>query len=279
VTQAYASAQARANGARRPAPALRLSALVHAAVVLGVALQPDAWPWGLATLAANYVALGVAVFFPRSALLGPNISRLPRAAIERGEVCITFDDGPHPDITPRVLDILDRHGAKATFFCVGERVAAHPDIAREIARRGHTVESHSHRHAPVFALYGLRGLRREVQAAQRVIAQATGREPVFFRAPAGFRSPVLDPVLVSLGLRYASWTRRGFDTADRNAGRVLRRLTRGLAAGDILLLHDSVPRVVEVLPPLLAELRERSLKPVSLPAGCDDGCGDDGRDA
>jgi peptidoglycan-N-acetylglucosamine deacetylase len=271
VTQAYAGSQAGAPGVRRPALALRLSALLHAAAVLAVALQPEAWAWGLALLACNYAALGLAVFFPRSSLLGPNMVRLPQAAVGRREVCITFDDGPHPEITPRVLDILDRYGAKASFFCVGERVAAHPDIAREIARRGHTVESHSHRHATAFALYGLRALRREVQAAQSVIAQATGREPLFFRAPAGFRSPVLDPVLLALGLRYASWTRRGFDTADRNAGRVLRRLTRGLAAGDILLLHDSVPCVVDVLPPLLAALEAGNLKPVSLPAGCDVG--------
>jgi peptidoglycan/xylan/chitin deacetylase (PgdA/CDA1 family) len=271
VTQVYAGSQAGANGGRRPALALRLSALAHAAAVLFVALHPDAWPWGAAVLGCNYAALGIAVFFPRSSVLGPNIVRLPRAAAERGEVCITFDDGPHPDITPRVLDILDRYGARASFFCVGERVAAHPEIAREIARRGHTVESHSHRHATVFALYGLRALRREVQAAQAVIAHATGREPLFFRAPAGFRSPVLDPVLGALGLRYASWTRRGFDTVDCNVARVLRRLLRGLAAGDILLLHDSVPRVVDALPPLLAELHARGLKPVSLPAGCDHG--------
>jgi peptidoglycan-N-acetylglucosamine deacetylase len=271
VTQAYVGSQARANGARRPALALRLSALVHAAAVLAVALQPEGWGIGLAIVAANYVALGAAVFFPRSSLLGPNIVRLPPSAVARNEVCLTFDDGPHPDITPRVLDILDRYGAKASFFCVGERVAAYPQIAREIARRGHTVESHSHRHATAFALYGLRGLRREVQTAQDVIAEATGREPVFFRAPAGFRSPVLDPVLVALGLRYASWTRRGFDTVDRNAARVLRRLTRNLAAGDILLMHDSMPRVVDALPTLLAQIQARGLKPVSLPAGCDGG--------
>jgi peptidoglycan-N-acetylglucosamine deacetylase len=271
MTQAYASSQARANGARRPALALRISALLHVAGAVGVALNPESWPWVAAALACNYLALGVAVFFPRSSLLGPNIARLPDAAVRRGEVCITFDDGPHPEITPRVLDILDRYGVKASFFCVGEKVAAYPEIAREIARRGHTVESHSHRHATAFALYGLGALRREVQAAQAVIAEATGREPVFFRAPAGFRSPLLDPVLAALGLRYASWTRRGFDTADCNVARVLRRLTRGLAAGDILLLHDSVPRVFEVLPLLLDELQARALKSVALPAGCGDG--------
>src|SRR5262249_50059128 len=138
MTQAYAGSQARANGSWRPTAALRVSALVHAGGALAFALQPEDWPWVVALLAANYVALAVDVCFPRSALLGPNISRLPQAAVRRAEVCITFDDGPHPDITPRVLDILDRYGARASFFCVGERVAAHPQVVREIARRGHT---------------------------------------------------------------------------------------------------------------------------------------------
>ncbi len=270
MTQAYAT-QARTNGAWRPAQVLRMSALVHAAAAVAAALHPESWLWITGLIAGNYLVLALAVFFPRSSLLGPNITGLPPAAARRDEVCITFDDGPHPDITPRVLDVLDRYGAKASFFCVGEKVAAHPEIAREIARRGHTVESHSHRHANAFALYGLSALRREVQAAQAVIAGATGREPRFFRAPAGFRSPLLDPVLAALGLRYASWTRRGFDTADGNVPRVLRRLTRGLAAGDILLLHDSVPRALDVLPLLLEELGRRGLKTVSLPAGCGDG--------
>jgi len=271
MTQAYASTQARAQGARRPAPALRISALVHAGGALAVALQPESWTWVSGALACNYVALAGAVFFPRSSLLGPNLVRLPEAAVRRREVCLTFDDGPDPDITPRVLDLLDRHGVKASFFCIGEKAAAYPELARDIARRGHTVESHSHHHSTTFALLGLSALRREVQAAQAVIAEATGREPRFFRAPAGFRSPLLDPVLATLGLSYASWTRRGFDTTDPNAARVLRRLTRGLDAGDILLLHDSVPLVLEVLPMLLAELDARGLEPVSLPVGCGDG--------
>jgi peptidoglycan-N-acetylglucosamine deacetylase len=271
VTQAWAGSQARVNGAGGATPALRITALVHAAGAVIAALQPESWPWVAGMLGCNYLALGTAVFFPRSRLLGPNIVRLPEAAVRRGEVCVTLDDGPHPEFTPRVLDILDRYGAKASFFCVGEKVARYPEIAREIARRGHTIESHSHRHATAFALYGPGALRREVQAAQAVIGEVTGRDPVFFRAPAGFRPPLLDPVLATLGLRYASWTRRGFDTVDRSVERVLRRLTRGLAAGDILLLHDSVPRVLDALPLLLDALQKRGLTPVSLPAGCADG--------
>jgi peptidoglycan/xylan/chitin deacetylase (PgdA/CDA1 family) len=191
-------------------------------------------------------------------------------------VSLNFDDGPDPDVTPRVLDLLDRHHARASFFCVGEKAAAHPEIVREIARRGHSVENHSHRHPNAFAFYGMRGLRREVDAAQSVIARITGRPPMFFRAPAGFRSPLLDPVLAATGLRYASWTRRGFDTVDGNAAAVLKRLTRGLAAGDVLLLHDGgrartsagEPVVLAVLPALLERLAAAGLKSVPLPAAC-----------
>jgi peptidoglycan/xylan/chitin deacetylase (PgdA/CDA1 family) len=250
--------------------------VAHVAALLVFALQPALWPWALGAVALNHLLLSCAVLWPRGRVLGPNLTRLPAAAVERREVSLNFDDGPDPDVTPRVLELLDRHQAKASFFCVGERAAAHPEIVREIARRGHSVENHSHRHPNAFAFYGPRGLRREVDAAQSVIARITGRSPGFFRAPAGFRSPFLDPVLAGLGLRYVSWTRRGFDTVDGNAAAVLRRLTRGLAAGDVLLLHDGgrartaagEPVILAVLPGLLERLSLAGLKSVPLPVAC-----------
>jgi peptidoglycan/xylan/chitin deacetylase (PgdA/CDA1 family) len=260
----------------RPAPAIQLSAVVHVGALFAFAIQPALWPWALGAVALNHLLLACAVLWPRGRALGPNLTRLPAAAVERREVSLNFDDGPDPDVTPRVLDMLDRHQARASFFCVGERAAAHPEIVREIARRGHSVENHSHRHPHAFAFYGARGLGREVDAAQRVITGATGRAPAFFRAPAGFRSPLLDPVLAWRGLRYVSWTRRGFDTVDGDAAAVLKRLTRGLAAGDVLLLHDrgsartaqGGPVVLDVLPVLLERLSAAGLKSVSLPVAC-----------
>jgi hypothetical protein len=102
--------------------------------------------------------------------------------------------------------------------------------------------------------------------------------PIFFRAPFGIRNPMLDPTLLRMGLAYVSWTRRGLDRVDRSAKRVLRRLLTGLAAGDVLLLHDGeLPRerareatVLTVLPRLLDELEQRELRPVSLRAACGD---------
>jgi len=117
-------------------------------------------------------------------------------------------------------------------------------------------------------------LRREISAAQATLEDVTGQRPQFFRAPAGLRNIFLDPVLHELGLQLASWTRRGFDTRTGNADLVLQRLTRNLAAGDILLLHDhhaalspaGRPVILEVLPPLLAALRAQGLQAVRLQA-------------
>jgi peptidoglycan/xylan/chitin deacetylase (PgdA/CDA1 family) len=253
-----------------------LSVVLHAAALVTVLLQPALWPWALGAVAINHLLLGYGVLWPRGRLLGPNLTRLPTAAVERREVSLNFDDGPDPEVTPRVLDLLDRHQARASFFCVGEKAAAYPEIVREIARRGHSVENHSHRHPHAFAFYGMRGLGQEVDAAQSVIARITGRAPGFFRAPAGFRSPLLDLVLATRGLRYVSWTRRGFDAVDGDAGAVLTRLTRGLAAGDVLLLHDGGPArtaegepvVLAVLPGLLQRLSAAGLKSVPLPIAC-----------
>ncbi len=241
-----------------------------------LAAQPHWWPWIVASFAANHAALGAVGMWPRSRLLGPNLVRLPEPAAARGEIALTFDDGPDPDVTPRVLDLLDRAGARATFFCVGDRVARLPDLAAEIVRRGHTIENHSQRHTNGFAAYGPAKLRAEILAAQQAIEAATGRAPAFFRAPMGLRSPMLDPVLARLALRQVSWTRRGFDSVERDPAKVHARLVRNLAAGDILLLHDGgfaarrgrEPIVLSVLPRLLEQVQAAGLRCVSLAAAC-----------
>ena len=251
-------------------PVIRASVLVHAAAIVLLAAEPQAWPWALGVLAANHFVLLCAALSPNDRLLGPNLSSLPASAAGRGEISLTFDDGPDPEVTPRVLDMLDRFQAKASFFCIGERAAAHPDLVREIARRGHSVENHSYHHRSAFAFFGTAWLKRQVDAAQEILTSLAGRAPAFFRAPAGFRSPLLHFVLSNAGLRYVSWTRRGFDAVSRDPRRVLRRLTRGLSAGDVLLLHDSAPIVLDVLPALLGELAARGLRSVSLVTACGD---------
>lgn len=258
----------------RPSPLVGASLGLHLGALALVVARPSAWPWAVGAVLADHALLTAAGLTPRSALLGPNWTRLPAAAAGRRELAVTIDDGPDPQITPRVLDLLDERGARATFFCIGERVQRYAELAREMVHRGHSVENHSQRHLNYFSLLGPQALVAEIERAQDTIGITTGQHPLFFRAPAGFRSPLLDPVLSRLGLRLASWTRRGFDTVRASAQSVLGTLTRGLRAGDILLLHDGhaavtgngTPVILEVLPRLLDALSAAELTPVTLRA-------------
>jgi peptidoglycan/xylan/chitin deacetylase (PgdA/CDA1 family) len=252
---------------------VKLTLWLHGGLIIGLVCWPATWQWLLAAVIANHLLLGAFGMWPRSSLLGANLSRLPDTCVSDRYIALTFDDGPDPIVTPRVLEVLDRYEATASFFCVAQRAARHPDLVREIVRRGHSVENHSDHHPAAFASYGPRALYREVTNAQRALASIAGCEPRFFRAPFGLRNPFLDPVLAWTSLCYVSWTRRGFDRVSRSPEKVLVRLTRRLSRGDILVLHDcgslrssvDSPIVLEVLPPLLDHLVDYGLRPVSLP--------------
>ena len=251
---------------------VKASAAVHAAAGAAVLLSPPTWPWALGAVAANHLVLTGGGLWPRSRWLGRNWTRLPAIAAARREIAITIDDGPDPDVTPAVLDVLDAHKTRATFFVIGSSAARHPALCREIVARGHSVQNHSDRHTHAFSLLGPHGLAREIGAAQARLGEITGVAPRWFRAPAGLRNPFLAPVLDRLGLELVSWTRRGYDTVRREPAGVMRRLCDGLAAGDILLLHDGhaartpagQPVVLAVLPALLERVAAAGLHPVTL---------------
>ena len=254
------------------APLLRTSVALHGLALATPLLRPGIWPWALGALVLNHGAIVAAGLLPRCRLLGPNITRLPVGAARRGEVALTFDDGPDPVLTPTVLDLLDAHCHRATFFVIAQQAAAHPQLVREIVARGHSVQNHGFLQRHSFCLLGPQAVAAELARAQSALARLTGQAPQFFRAPAGLRNVFLQPALAQQGLRLTSWTRRGFDTRQRNPGRVLARLTDGLAGGDILLLHDrhgaltarGRPLLLEVLPALLGRLHHAGLHSVTL---------------
>ena len=256
----------------QPTPFVKASFAVHAASAIAVGIAPVTWPWALTTVATNQALIGACVMWPRSTWIGENIRRLPETSKSKNEIALTFDDGPDPEITLHVLDLLDIVDHKASFYVVGKQAEKYPQVIQEIVRRGHAVENHSYHHTNSFAFYSSSRLHRELEAAQQAIADASGALPRFFRAPMGFRSPFLDPVIARLGLHYTSWTRRGFDSTASNPAAVLQRLIKGLQASDILLLHDGSmmkakrerPIVLDVLPDLLKVISDRGLRSVTL---------------
>ena len=255
-------------------PTYVTASLAWHAGAAGVAIAaPQTWPWALGAVAANHALLTAGGLLPRSRWLGSNWTRLPAASAARHEVALTLDDGPDPEVTPAVLDILDRHGARATFFCIAARARAHGALCREIVARGHSVQNHTNGHAHNFSLLGPKAIAREIATAQDAIADLCGEVPRYFRAPAGLRNPFLAPVLQRLDLQLVSWTRRGLDTVRRDADAVLARLARNLRGGDILVAHDGhaartadgVAVVVATLPALLDRIDALGLTAVTLP--------------
>ena len=262
--------------ASRLEPFLLIQLLLHGLALMALVLWPAQWPWAIATLLASHVMLMAAGLWPRSTWIGPNLIRLPKAAVLRHEVAITIDDGPDPHVTPQVLAILAHHGIQATFFCIGARAQSQPELCRRMVAAGHRIENHGAHHPTLVSLSGPAAWRREILGGQHILEGITGQAPQFYRAVAGLRNVFLAPVLHQAGLRLATWTRRGFDTRERDPHKVLARLTRQLKAGDILLMHDGNAArtasgealIVAVLPLLLGAIQARGLTPVTLADAC-----------
>lgn len=246
-----------------------------AANVLAPALAAWAWWrgqgwWALAGIFAVHMLTLWATLWPRCRWWGPQLLEMDTA---EKEVWLTIDDGPDPEDTPVLLDALDAHGAKATFFLIGEKAARWPELAREIARRGHMVGNHTMTH-PQYAFWrlGPRALARELDLASSTLRDILGEEPALFRAPAGMRNFFLHPLLRARGLPLIGWSARGLDGHDTDRERILRRVLRGVRPGAILLLHEGKrdaagrPLAQDCVPRLLEELRARGYRSRALPA-------------
>ncbi len=222
------------------------------------------WHWGLPALLASHALFVVPVFVPWSGFYGPALVRLPGT----GQcVWLTIDDGPSDDTLP-ILDALDRHDARATFFLVGSRAQARPELVREILARGHGIGNHSHSHPQArFWMLGPRAMAREIGHAQRALAELAGAPPRWFRSVVGMTNPFVAASLRRHGLVRVAWCARGFDAVDGDAARVLGRIEAGLAPGAIVLLHEGAPHghSVHIVEAVLERLAERGYT-ATLPA-------------
>lgn len=202
-----------------------------------VALVWWRWGWtiGLPAMAASHAPFWWGTLWPHSRVFGPVLNRLP---IDDRRVWLTIDDGPSDETRP-ILDALDAHSAKATFFLVGARAAQRPELVREILQRGHQIGNHSHSHpARWFWALGPSRMRREIADTQRVLTEIAGTPPRWFRAVVGMSNPFVQAPLKAHGLARAAWSARGFDGVAADPDAVVTRIERGLKPGAIVLLHE-----------------------------------------
>jgi peptidoglycan/xylan/chitin deacetylase (PgdA/CDA1 family) len=206
-------------------------------------------------------------------LCGPlGISRTLPPGSGATAVALTFDDGPHPEGTPAVLEILARHGAQATFFLVGEQVQRHRALATEVAAAGHGIALHGYRHRNLMRV-APRALADDLLRAHALIAEVTGHAPTVYRPPYGIFSPAGLRIARREGWEPMLWSKWGKDWRRfTTPEKIAQRVTAGVVGGDVLLLHDadhysardSHKRTVQALPRILEELERRGLRSVAL---------------
>ncbi|HEV7364265.1 MAG TPA: polysaccharide deacetylase family protein [Gemmatimonadales bacterium] len=189
---------------------------------------------GIAAVGGGLIATGLwGAYAPNSRLFGPVVGRGPRRRV----AFLTFDDGPNPGVTERVLEVLEREAVPATFFMVGRHVERYPETARAVARAGHEIGNHTYSHLKLHRV-GPRRAAEEIRRGHETIAAVTGVVPRSFRAPHGYRSPFVARAVAPFRYQVFGWTFGVWDTARPGAETIRARVRTGLRPGSILLLHD-----------------------------------------
>lgn len=224
------------------------------------------------------IALGVALlggaahgaFHRNSWLFGRVVGRLPT---HERKISLTFDDGPNPEATPRILDQLARHSVKATFFILGAHAEKWPDLVRRIAMDGHQLGNHGYFHRKLhFKLPSY--VKRDLLLGKRAIERASGETPRYFRAPHGFRSPWVTAIASSLGERSVGWSLGVWDSDLPGVDAIVDKTIMGTKPGSIILLHDGDgydaqgdrTQTAAAVPRIIRGLRARGYEFVTLPA-------------
>ncbi len=241
----------------------------------GTALASSVALFGASTLslsvpaAAFLAVLADGIFRPTSGTFYPTLSRGPRT---RPQVALTFDDGPDPEITPRVLDVLGAHGARATFFMIGKHLERTLPIGARAIAEGHELGNHSWAHSYLQNFYSVRALLADIERTQSLIQMLTkSASAPLYRAPVGLKSPHLARAAHARALTVVAWSVHSRDTIDRNPRSVADRVLAKLRPGDIVLMHDGHQNAgahrrsaLESLPLVLEGLRARGFHAVTV---------------
>ncbi|PYO49240.1 MAG: hypothetical protein DMD72_05525 [Gemmatimonadetes bacterium] len=225
---------------------------------------------GLAALGISVVGGAIhGAFHRNSFVFGPALGKIES---NRKVVALTFDDGPNPDATPRILDTLREKGVRATFFVLGSHAERWPELVRRISHEGHQIGNHGYFHRKLqfkSPFYVSRDIRLGIRAIRRAGAPA----PRYFRAPHGFRSPWTTPIASSYGERTVGWSLGVWDSDRPGVDEIVRRTLEGVEPGSIVLLHDGDGynpdgdrmQTAAALPLIIDRLKEQGYEFATLP--------------
>jgi len=184
--------------------------------------------------------------------------------IEDNQVAITFDDGPHPEFTPKVLELLKEHNVKASFFCIGENIEKHPELFQQIINEGHTIGNHTYSHSNSLGFMKTSNLILEMQQTNAIIKKISGLETKLFRPPFGVTNPRIKRAVHTVKLQSIAWSIRSLDTTSKTKEQILKAICNKLTKGDVVLLHDTSDKSVEILEQLLLFLKQNKMEAVTV---------------
>lgn len=208
-------------------------------------------------VAAVIIAAGFVLFYCSYQIrLGAYVRTLCRNRAAGRVVALTFDDGPDPEMTPRVLDLLRERGVRATFFLVGAKAERHPELVRRIAAEGHDTGIHTWEHAAGFPMRSSWAMTADILRCRESLRQIAGVETHLFRPPFGVTNPMIGDMVRRMGYTVIGWSIRSLDTLAGPRGKVVERIRRQLHDGAVILLHDNrtgSPQLAELVLLMLAQ--------------------------
>jgi peptidoglycan-N-acetylglucosamine deacetylase len=176
-------------------------------------------------------------------------------------ICLTFDDGPDSESTPKILDMLNNNGIKGTFFLIGENVFSNPELVKRISDEGHAIGNHTYYHKTNFPFFCKRKMTEEIKKTNLLIEGITSTKVIYFRAPFGITNPNLKSVLKKLNLKSIGWDIRSLDTITPDPSKLYNKVIKGInRGGSIVLFHDRCTSTIEILENVITHCKNNNFQ-------------------
>jgi len=179
-------------------------------------------------------------------------------------ISITFDDGPNLDYTPKVLNLLKKYNAKATFFCIGKNINSNPSLIKKIIDDGHTIGNHTYTHSNLIGFFSKKRMVEEIDETNKKIFKITNKNMRLFRPPYGITNPMIAKAIKETGHKAIGWNIRTYDTIIKNPNIIFYIISRKISPGSIILLHDKSNTTIKLLEMILIFLKKNNYKSITI---------------
>ena len=187
-----------------------------------------------------------------------------RADTDKKEIAISFDDGPAANYTKEILAILNDANTKATFFCIGNRIAGNEAVLKQLQADGHIIGNHSYSHHFWFDMYSAKKMQEDLDQMDAEMERVTGLKPKLFRPPYGVTNPNLAKAIKNGGYTPVGWSVRSMDTVIKDGKKLLEKINQGIKPGAVFLFHDTSKTTLDILPQFIQEVKKRGYNIIPL---------------